>query len=87
MLGNLVHINKYPTGKFGYVGCIPTVLAEVVPADRPAILGNRAHRDDNGNIVMYKFPIFDTAQDARDFAVSRNVELCQSKTCACYQER
>ncbi len=69
MFRNLgLHINKNPAGTYGYVGSVPTVLAALVPADRAAVLGQRAFRDANGNVMMYKFPLFATEQEARDYA-------------------
>lgn len=66
-----LHINKNPAGTYGYVGSVPTVLAAVVPADTAAVLGNHAFRDDTGTIMMYKFPLFATEQEARDYAAER----------------
>lgn len=72
MLGNLgLHINKNPAGTYGYVGSVPTVLATVVPADTAAVMGGRAFLDDSGNAMMYKFPLFDSEQAARDYAAER----------------
>ena len=40
-----LHIIEFPSGRFGYVGSIPTDLGKKVPADRAAILGCRSFRD------------------------------------------
>lgn len=72
MFGNLgLHILKNPAGTYGYAGSVPTVLAAVVPADRAAVLGQRAFFDADGTIMMYKFPLFATEQEARDYAAER----------------
>ena len=60
-----LHIIKFPSGRFGYVGAIPTDTCKRVPADRAAILGQRAFRDpETGEPMMWKAPSFDTLEDA-----------------------
>lgn len=72
MFTNLgLHIHQFPSGKYGFVGSIPTTFATIVPADTSAVMGGRAWRDDTGAIVMYKFPLFDTESDAHAFAASK----------------
>jgi hypothetical protein len=67
-----LHINQFPSGRFGYVGSIPTDLGEKVPADRAAILGCRSFRDpETGESMMWKFPSFDTLEEAIAHAKDR----------------
>jgi hypothetical protein len=79
MFGNLgLHVLKTPAGTYSYVGSVPTVLAEIVPADRAAVLGNRAWIDkEQDKIMMYKFPVFATAAEAVAFAASKGLEARQ----------
>jgi hypothetical protein len=60
-----LHIIEFPSGRFGYVGAIPTDLGEKVPADRAAILGCRSFRDpETDESMMWKFPSFETVEEA-----------------------
>ncbi len=77
MFGNLgCHVNKFPSGRWGYVGTLPTILAQEIPASTSAVMGGRAHRDANGAIMEWKFPTFETRDEAVAFAAARNVTLC-----------
>lgn len=74
MFGNLgLHVLKNPAGTYSYVGSIPVELASVVPADRAAVLGQRAFFDEEGNLKMYKFPIFQSLEEAVSFAASKGL--------------
>lgn len=85
MLNNLdVHINKFPTGRYGFVGTLPRALGNEVPADRAAILGQRWYENDAGDTVMTKFPTFATAREAQKHIRNRGIASCASPTCACY---
>ena len=76
MFGNLgLHVLKNPAGTYSYVGSIPVELAEVVPADRAATLGQRAFIDDNGKVMMYKFPVFATREEAMSFAEEKGFDV------------
>ena len=69
MFGNLgLHVIKFPSGRFGYVGSIPTALGTQVPASTAAVMGCRSFRNDAGELVEWKFPVFDTEAEARAFA-------------------
>jgi hypothetical protein len=60
-----LHIIEFPSGRFGYVGSVPTDLCDQVPADRPAILGQRAFSDPKTNqSMMWKAPSFETVEAA-----------------------
>lgn len=72
MFGNLgLHVIKFPSGKFGYVGSIPIDLATMVPATTSDVMGGRASRDETGKLVAPKFPAFDTESEAIEFALSK----------------
>lgn len=72
MFGNLgLHVIRNPRGTYSYVGTIPTDLAEIVPADTPAVMGGRAFRAESGDLCMYRFPVFATLEAAVDFALER----------------
>ena len=67
-----LHIIDLPSGRFGYVGSIPTDLCEKVPADRAAILGQRAFSDpETGDQMMWKAPSFKTLEEAIAHAKDR----------------
>lgn len=72
MFGNLgLHVMKNPAGTYSYVGSLPLALAEVVPADRAAVLGQRAFFDDAGKVMMHKFPVFSSVEEALQFAAAK----------------
>jgi len=76
MFGNLgLHVIKFPSGRFGYVGSIPTVLGTEIPATTAAVLGCRTHRNAAGELVEWKFPVFDSHEAAVAFAVSKGCEV------------
>jgi hypothetical protein len=76
MFGNLgLHAMQFPSGKFGYVGSIPTALGIQVPATTAAVMGQRAFRNEAGEIVEWKFPVFDSLQEAVDFAFAKGFEV------------
>ena len=67
-----LHIIEFPSGRFGYVGSIPTDICEQVPADRAAILGQRAFSDHETNDpMMWKAPSFETVEAAIAHAKGR----------------
>jgi hypothetical protein len=77
MFNNLgLHVLKNPAGTYSYVGSIPVALAEIVPADKGAVLGQRAFIDKaTDKTMMYKFPVFETADAAVAFAASKGFEV------------
>lgn len=77
------HIHQFPSGRFGFVGNLPTVLAEIVPATTGDILGCRSFKDADGNLKAYRFPVYGTASEARKAAADAGVTLCSIPTCAC----
>ena len=68
------HILKFPSGRWGYVGSIPLVLGELVPADTPAVLGCRTIPGENGP-MMFKAKTFKTENEARNYATIQGVTL------------
>ena len=67
-----LHIIEFPSGRFGFVGSIPTDICEQVPADRAAILGQRAFSDPETNDpMMWKAPSFETVEAAIAHAKGR----------------
>jgi hypothetical protein len=75
MFRNLgLHIIKFPVGKWGYVGSIPTVLGTMIPASKAAVMGCRSFTNDAGELVEWSFPVFDTEAEAIAFAKSKGCE-------------
>lgn len=62
---------QFPSGRYGYVGSIPTKLGAEAPATEAAVMGGRAHRNADGALVEWKFPSFETEAAARDFAAEK----------------
>jgi hypothetical protein len=78
MFGSLpLVVMNFPSGKYGFVGSIPVVLAEIVPADTPAVMGCRAFRGDDGSLLMHRFPAFNSAAEAVAFAESKGCTVGQ----------
>lgn len=76
MFGNMgCHVIKFPSGKFGFVGSIPTSLGEAVPATTADVMGCRTFRGDDGALLAWKFPTFPSEDAARDFAKAKGVNL------------
>jgi hypothetical protein len=72
MFGNLgLHVIKFPSGRFGFVGSIPLALGYDVPATTAAIMGGRTYTNAAGECVERKFPTFETETEAREFAKSK----------------
>lgn len=66
-----LHIIKFPSGRFGYVGSVPAALGTETPATRADVMGGRSHKNAKGDLVAWKFPVFDTEEEARAFAISK----------------
>ena len=76
MFKNLgLHVIKFPTGRYGFVGSIPAALGQEVPASRSAVMGQRSFYSASGELVEMKFPAFDTQTAAREFAASKGFPL------------
>ena len=66
-----LHVINFPSGRWGFVGSIPTNLCEEIPANRSAILGCRTHKNAKGEACEWETPSFETKRDAVNFALSR----------------
>ncbi len=76
MLRNLgTHLHHLPSGRWGFVGTLPTSLGKIVPATTADVLGLRAWRNEAGNLVTWRFPAFDSEEAARKFAADAGVKL------------
>lgn len=64
---------QFPSGRYGYVGSVPMTLGTMVPATQSDVMGGRAVRDDSGALVAPKFPTFETANEAVEFAEFRGL--------------
>ena len=72
MFGKLgLHVIKFPSGKFGYVGSVPGELGTEVPASRAAVMGQRSFYNAAGELVEMKFPVFESESEAKAFAKSK----------------
>jgi hypothetical protein len=72
MFSNMgLHAMKFPSGKFGFVGSIPTALGSQVKATTAAVMGGRAFENDAGELVEWKFPVFDSMDAAVNFAAAK----------------
>ena len=65
-----------PSGTFGFVGNIQTVICDIVPAKKCDVLGGRAFYDDNNQLVTAKPPSFNNINDAVTHVEKCGVE-CQ----------
>jgi len=76
MFGNLgVHVHRFPSGRFGFVGTLPASLGDAVLATRNDVMAGRAFRGGDGRIMTIKFPTFKTERAALAFARARVVEV------------
>jgi len=73
MLG--LHIIHNPANTYSYVGTIPLSLAVIIPADKSAVISGRAWRNAQNELVTYKFPVFKTAHEAQQFALSKGCPI------------
>lgn len=62
-----LHVIKFPSGKYGYVGSIPVDCCRRLKADRSAIMGCRAVREGE-ELVEYRTMVFETQKEALDHA-------------------
>jgi len=77
MFTNLgVHIHRFPTGRYGFVGSLPIALGDLVPATTADVLGCRTVASADGRTLAPRFPTFETEQEARLHATARAVALC-----------
>ena len=65
ILGNLgVHVIQFPSGRYGFVGTLPSSLGIPATSAADAMSGRKT-----------KFPSFETRQDAIDHAASQGVTV------------
>lgn len=69
-----LHTIQYPTGRWGFVGTLPTDLATKVVATTSDVMGGRAFMED-GRPMTWKWPVFDTETDAVAFAHAKGFEV------------
>ena len=74
-----LHIIKYPTGTYGYVGRCPVELGEPVPATKADVMGGRSYWGKNGELLTIKWPVFATRQEAIDHAASVGITIESAK--------
>jgi hypothetical protein len=71
MFGQIgLHVIQFPSGVYGFVGMIPIQLCRELPADRSAVMGQRAVRNAAGALVEYRTMLFETGVAAVEFAVN-----------------
>ncbi len=71
-----LHVIKFPSGRYGFVGSIPTALGTEVPASKAAVMGCRSHwNSDHTELLEWKFPVFDTEAEAKAFAASKGFNI------------
>ena len=63
-----LHIIKFPSGRFGFVGNMPRELGHEVEASTSDVLGGRSYRATDGSLKVTKFPSFATEAEAREHA-------------------
>ena len=81
MLGHLgLHVIKFPSGRYGYVGSIPRDLGHEKPASDSDVMGGRSYRNTTGEIVATKFPTSATPASAGAWKCNEKPirNLCQN---------
>lgn len=68
-----LHVIQFPSGKFGFVGSIPTVICLSRKPTASDIMGGRVMKDG----LVYYSPSFDTRQQAIDHAKKHGFEVKQ----------
>lgn len=66
-------IMDFPSGRWGYVGSIPTILCKKIKATSSALLGGRAWKEDDGKFYEWKVPTFETKEEAVSFAEENGI--------------
>ena len=69
-----LHVIRFPSGRYGYVGSIPVTCCRRLPADKGAIMGGRSVREGD-ELVEYRTMTFDTEQEAIDYAEGLGFEV------------
>ncbi len=75
MLGNLgLHVIGNPAGTYSLVGNVPASLGQEVLATRADVMGGRSFRNESGESVTIKFPVFATEAAAVAYAADKGFE-------------
>ena len=74
----ITHLIQYPSGRFGYVGSVPTSLSDMVPATVSDIMAGRAIKG-----FAPKWHVHDTVANAVADAQNVGADLCADPKCAC----
>ena len=87
MFSNLgTHLDRFPSGRYGFVGTIPATLMtwrKATESDVFANLPKWAYRNENGYLEALYTPSFETADEARKHAADNGVTLCSVAWCSC----
>lgn len=89
MFENLgLHTIHYPSGRWGFVGTVPTTLCEERIATTADVLGCRTHRNPGDDaIYTWRIPSFATLAEALAYAEARGEKVCDSPSCCCRTPR
>lgn len=69
------NVSRCSTGKWTFVGSVPTTLCDDVPPTHSDILGLNTRTNSSGALVGIRVKVFDTEEDARRYAESAGVRL------------
>lgn len=70
-----LHITRTPAGTYGFVGSIPASIYHTVPATKGDVMGGRAFRGDDGQLMAPCVPSFPTEAEARAYAHAQGATL------------
>jgi hypothetical protein len=62
-----LHIINTPSGRYTFVGSIPAHLVETVRATKADVMGGRAWRNEDGEVVTARVPTFSSYQEAMNY--------------------
>jgi hypothetical protein len=68
------HVLQCPNGRWSFVGLVPGRLCRQQPATQADVMAGRAYKNTDG-LMTSKVLVFDTEQEARQFAASQGVTL------------
>jgi len=72
---------KNPAGTYSFVGSVPASLFKSVEPTKSDIMAGRFYKDENGVTKSPRVMIFETLQEAKDYADSLNIDyvVCGEK--------
>ena len=70
-----LHIIETPNGRYAFVGNVPNKLGDIVPATKGDVLGQRAWKNEAGELVTRRFPSFETREEAFDYATKKGAHI------------